>query len=176
MKRSTAILSIAFTTLSLAVPATAAVHSHEPAGHHSAGHHPATSRLAFDAGRKWATDEPLRQHMGEIRNALAGQSRAILEGSLSDADAKALGAQIELRVAAIVAECKLPPAADENLHLVVADLVQAAEILQGRTRQKAQRGTALATRATQMYATYFDHPGWRPVHEGSLTFGNASLQ
>jgi hypothetical protein len=46
----------------------------------------------------------------------------------------------------------------------VADLVQAADILQGRTKLKPQRGTAVATRATQMYATYFDHPGWTPVH------------
>jgi hypothetical protein len=157
MKRSIATLCIAL-TFAAAAPAVAAIHSHEAAGH------PATSRLAFDAGRKWATDEPLRQHMGEIRNVLARQSRAILAGSLSEADAAALGAQIEARVAAIVTDCKLPPAADANLHLVVADLVQAADILQGRTKQKPQRGTAIAVRATQMYATYFDHPGWRPVH------------
>ena len=61
-------------------------------------------------------------------------------------------------------ECRLPPAADANLHIVVADLVHAADVLQGRTKMKPQRGTAIASRATEMYATYFDHPGWKPVH------------
>jgi hypothetical protein len=157
MKRNAAIFSIALLALG-AAPALANVHSHEPAAHG------VPAFLAFDEGRKWATDEALRQRMGEIRDALAGQSRAILAGDLGDQEARALGAQIESRVAAIVTECNLPPAADANLHLVVADLVRAADILQGRTSQKPQRGTAIAVRATQMYATYFDHPGWRPVH------------
>ena len=157
MKRNAAIFGIALFALG-AVPALANVHSHEPSIHG------APAVLSFDEGRKWATDEALRQRMGEIRDALADQSRAILSGDLGDAEAQALGAKIESRVAAIVTECSLPPAADANLHLVVADLVRAADILQGRTKQKPQRGTAVAVRATQMYATYFDHPGWKPVH------------
>lgn len=158
MKRNAALILISI-TLGGITPVVATVHSHDAASMQGA-----TTRLAFDQGRKWATDEALRQHMGAIRNALAKQSGAILAGSLSDADAHSLGVQIESRVASIVSDCKLPPAADANLHLVVADLVQAADILQGRTNHKPQRGTAIAARATQMYATYFDHPGWAPVH------------
>ena len=158
MKRNAALLLCIGLALG-AAPALATIHSHES---HDSAH--GTAKLTFDHGRKWATDEPLRRHMGDIRDALALKSRAILDGSVSDAEAKALGAHIESRVAAIVTDCKLPPAADANLHLVVADLVRAADILQGRTKQKPQQGTAVATRATQMYATYFDHPGWQPVH------------
>ena len=158
MKRDIALLCISL-ALGAAAPALATIHSHDQGYTHAT-----TSKLTFDQGRKWATDEPLRRHMGDIRDALALKSRAILDGSVSDAEAKALGAHIESRVAAIVTDCKLPPAADANLHLVVADLVRAADILQGRTKQKPQQGTAVATRATQMYATYFDHPGWQPVH------------
>ena len=139
-----------------AAPALASPHSH--------GDHAAPRQLTFDEGRKWTTDEPLRRHMGEIRSALAANSSRILAGKLTDEEARALGAAIEARVAGIVTDCKLPPEADANLHLVVADLVQAADILQGRTKQRAQQGTAIASRATQMYATYFDHPGWTPVH------------
>ena len=154
MKRNAA-LFIAVLALA-AAPALASPHSHE--------HQVATPQLTFDQGRKWTTDEPLRRHMGEIRSALAAKSSRILAGRLTDEEARALGAVIEARVAGIVADCKLPPEADANLHLIVADLVQAADILQGRTKQGAQRGTAIASRATQMYATYFDHPGWTPVH------------
>lgn len=146
----------------VAAPAGATAPSHDShATHGSAG---ATSRLTFDHGAKWPTDPVLREHMGGIRSALAPHSRAILSGNLTEAQAASIGAAIEGRVASIVADCKLPPEADANLHLVVADLLEAAEVLQGRTRKKPQSGTALAVRATQMYATYFDHPGWKPVH------------
>ena len=156
MKRNAA-LFIAMLALGAAAPAFASPHPHQD--------HAATQALTFDqGGRKWETDEPLRRHMGEIRSALAAKSSRILTGKLTDEEAFALGAAIEARVAAIVTDCKLPPAADANLHLVVADLVRAADILQGRTKERAQRGTAVASRATQMYATYFNHPGWKPVY------------
>ena len=161
MKR---IIAAAFTAsfILVAAPAGATTPSHDSHAAHGSG--AATSRLAFDHGAKWPTEPALREHMGGIRSALAPHSRAILSGSLTDAQAATIGAAIEGRVAAIVADCKLPPEADANLHLVVADLLQAADVLQGRTKMKPQNGTALAVRATQMYATYFDHPGWKPVH------------
>ena len=157
MTRISAVLGIAFVTLGIAVPVLAMPHSDSSHAAHEA-------RLAFDQGRKWATDEPLRRHMGEIRAALSQRSGDILAGRLTDRQAQDLGTLIEARVALIVTDCKLPPEADANLHLIVADLVEAAEILQGRTKQKPQRGTAIAARAAQMYATYFDHPGWKPVY------------
>jgi hypothetical protein len=156
MKRNLTALCITLLALGAGAPALAAPHSHDE--------HAAPSQLSFDHGRKWATDEPLRRHMGEIGSALAAKSPRILARQLTDEEARLLGAAIELRVAGIVTDCKLPPAADANLHLVVADLVQAADVLQGRTKQPPQKGTAIAARATQMYATYFEHPGWKPVY------------
>lgn len=158
MKRKALALCISLLALGATAPVLASPHSHS----HEA--QAAPQRLAFDEGRRWATDAPLRRHMEEIGSAIASRSGRILAGKLTDEEARALGAAIEARVAGIVADCKLPPAADANLHLVVADLVQAADILQGRTKEPPQKGTAVAARATQMYATYFDHPNWKPVY------------
>jgi hypothetical protein len=119
--------------------------------------------LRLDDGRKWATDEPLRRYMGEIRDMLALQRSTLVTGRLMPEEAALIGAAIEARVAAILTHCRLAPQAAHNLHLVVADLVQAADILQGRARGSPMQGAAKAMRAAQMYATYFDHPEWKPV-------------
>ena len=81
----------------------------------------------LDHGKKWATDEPLRKYMSEIRAALAAKQGGIHKGTLAPEDYKALGTLVEARVATIVAECKLEPAADANLHRIVAELIAGAD-------------------------------------------------
>jgi hypothetical protein len=168
--RSLAIVTVAL-ALGAALPASA-----NPA-HQSHGH--ATEapdrKLTLDNGRKWATDDALRTHMGAIHSALLAQRQAILARSLDEAQARALGQLIEVRVAAIVGECKLEPRADENLHIVVADLLEASDLLQGKATGSADDGAAKAVRATQMYLAYFDHPGLGPVYGAYPTPGAAPM-
>src|SRR5687768_2970294 len=106
--RSLAVL-VAIAVLGTGIPAVAvAQHSHD--SHSHAAHE--SPRLTLDAGRKWATDAPLRRAMEDIQSALYQQRQAILERNLGEAQSKALGQLIEARVATIVAECKLEPRAD----------------------------------------------------------------
>ena len=152
-------LSFATSVVALALaalPAMAAVPHH-----HDAATQPVP--LQFDQGRKWSTDEALRLNMGALRDAFAARREAILQKSLSWEDSKALGVEIEQRVIAILTDCRLGPEADRNLHLIVAELVQASDVLQGKTRQPRERGVTQALRAVHMYAVYFDHPGWQAV-------------
>lgn len=162
MKRNSIAIWVAVLALGATAPAYAATgHSHDS---HSQEAHAAPAKLTLDHGRKWATDEPLRRHMGEIRAALSEKRHAIHKGALDAEGAKQLGATIEKGVAGIVADCKLPPEADANLHLVVADLVSAADILQGRSKEeKAAHGATKAVHAVNQYGKYFDHPGWKRV-------------
>jgi hypothetical protein len=119
--------------------------------------------MRFDEGRKWSTDEALRRHMGEIRDLLALQRREIASRTLMPEEAQLLGLGIEASVASLLAQCRLAPEAAHNMHLVVRELVQAADILQGRATGSPIQGAGRALRAVQMYATYFDHPDWTPV-------------
>lgn len=123
----------------------------------------APSKLVLDHGKKWSTDEPLRKNMGEIRAALAAKQQGIHKGTLTPEDYKALGTLVEARVATIVAECKLAPAADANLHLIVAELVAGADAMQGKSKVKPAAGAVQAVRAVNQYGKYFDHPGWKPL-------------
>jgi hypothetical protein len=157
IKRTIVAAAFAATLVSLgaAAPAIAA----DPHQHGAA----APTKLALDHGRKWATDEPLRKNMAEIRAALAAKQSGIHAGKLTADEYKALGALVEARVATIVAECKLAPAADANLHLVVAELIAGADAMQGKATTTPRTGAVHAVRAVNDYGRYFDHPGWKPL-------------
>jgi len=158
MNTNRAILAAAiFAAFSLAagMPASGAdPHSH-PAGE--------PTKLVLDHGRKWTTDQPLRKNMNEIRASLAAKETGIHQDTLTPDDYKALGTLVEARVAAIVAECKLEPAADANLHLIVAELIAGADAMQGKAKTTPRDGAISAVRAVNAYGRYFDHPGWKPL-------------
>ena len=127
---------------------------------HSAGE---PAKLALDHGKKWPTDEPLRKGMTEIRTALAAKQEGIHKGTLTPADYTALGTVVESQVATIVAECKLEPAADANLHLIVAELIAGADAMQGKSTTKPATGAVQTVKALNRYGQYFDHPGWKAL-------------
>ena len=157
MKRTVFATAMAAFTLALATPVPALVSlSH-------AEHGAQAGQLQLDQGRKWVTDEALRRHMNTLRDALAERRQGIVERSLSAREYADLGGRIEQAVIAILSDCRLAPEADRNLHLIVAELVQASDTLQGRTEVSFAHGASKALRAVQLYATYFEHPGWRPV-------------
>ncbi|MQM31700.1 MAG: hypothetical protein CRU78_14735 [Candidatus Accumulibacter phosphatis] len=151
------------TTVAIGAPASAAPASGTPAtdSHQHAAATP--TKLMLDHGKKWATDEPLRRNMGEIRTALVAKATAIHHATLTADDYKALGSLVEAHVANIVTECKLDPAADENLHLIVAELSSGADAMQGKSKTTPAAGAAQTVGAVNQYGRYFQHPGWKPI-------------
>lgn len=114
--------------------------------------------MTLDHGRRWQTDAPLRTGMAEIRAALVKK-----RPEAGAAEYAALGTTIEKNVGSIVANCKLPPEADRNLHVVVAELLSAADDLRGKFAASPADGFHKAVRAANLYGQYFDHPGWKPI-------------
>ncbi|MEN9436863.1 MAG: hypothetical protein RIR09_1518 [Pseudomonadota bacterium] len=125
-----------------------------------------STQLSLDNGKKWATDAPLRQGMGAIRAQMQAALHAIHENKLPVARYNALAAKLNTEVGGIVAQCKLEPKADEQLHLVIADVLSGAEAMQGKTKKVTRRsGAVQVLGALEKYATYFDHPNWTPIQE-----------
>lgn len=150
-------LVVLMTALALsALPAAAAEHAHD---HH--GHGPA--KLQLNQGKKWPTDEALRRNMAALGADFSARVHAIHKGRLSADEYAALGKGIEARVADIVAQCKLDPDADAMLHLVVADLLAAADVMQGKAPGKPAAAAHQAVTALNGYGRHFDHPGWRAI-------------
>jgi hypothetical protein len=154
--KSPAIL-LAAITLALPLSALAA-----GAEHHDHGATPA--KLELNAGKKWATDEPLRAGMSAIREKVAAALPAAHAGKLAPERYDALAGEINAQVADIVRNCKLEPKADAQLHVVIGQLAESAEALEGK-RQGQERAAGLvhAAQALNAYGKHFQHAGWKPV-------------
>ena len=134
----------------------------EPAEHqHSAGTH----ELTLDAGKKWATDPPLRKGMAAVRNAVAADMKAIHTGKQNDAGYEALAGKVEAQVSYIVENCKLKPEADAQLHVLIGEMMQGLDIMRGKDAQAPRRqGAERIVGTLDTYPKLFDHPGWRALH------------
>jgi hypothetical protein len=136
---------------------------HEEHDHHHDASTAAVANLQLDGTHKWPTDASLRSGMASIRSAFDADHPAIHAGTETDAQYAALAAQIEAQVNRIVADCKLPPAADANLHMVIADLTTGVGLMRGQDPGRTRHdGAALVHGALDAYGEYFDDPGWKP--------------
>lgn len=139
-----------------------AQHEHEHGDAHDTGT-AAIVNLKLDGGEKWPTDATLRKGMAEIHAAFEADHPAIHARKETDAQYEALAGRIESQVNAIVANCKLPPAADANLHYVIADLLQGVSLMRGQDPQRSRHdGAALVHGALRAYGQFFDDPHWKP--------------
>jgi Spy/CpxP family protein refolding chaperone len=156
MKTKFAVLLAAF-----ALTVSASGYAAEGADHHHAGQDSAgMQKLELNAGKKWATDAPLRQAMSDINRAMARAVPLIHKDQFDDAAYQALAATVRQKVAYTVEHCKLEPKADAMLHLVIADLMAGAETMEGKTAHPRHDGAVAVLRALNAYGRYFQHPGW----------------
>ena len=157
MKGIWTLLAAAGLALGLAASSQAAdAHKHE--------HGAAPAKLELNNGKKWATDAPLRKGMENIRKLMEASLHDIHEGKLSAAKYGALAKKVNAEVNGIVANCKLDPKADAQLHLVIADILEGVEAMEGKTKKmKRQAGALKVGGALEKYASHFDHPGWQPL-------------
>jgi len=135
------------------------------AGHeHKHEQSTAAKALQLNDGKKWETDAALRQAMSNIRQEMSGALQEIHENRLSAKGYGKLAQKVEAEVGNIVANCKLGTQADEQLHIVIAELVDGAERMAGKIDgSKRQKGGVLVLGALEKYATYFDDPGFKPI-------------
>lgn len=150
-------LSVFLVTLFLA--ATSNIQAAEAHHHHHGDAEPA--KLQFNAGKKWATDAPLRQSMNDINQAMAKALPAIHKNQFANEEYQALAATVSAKVGYAVEQCKLPPKADAMLHLVIAELMAGAEIMEGKSAQARHDGAVRVLEALKSYGKYFQHPGWK---------------
>jgi len=124
-------------------------------------------QLTLNNGKKWTTDDNLRQSMNRIRDALAAELPAIHSGKATAEQYRKLAQKTNDQIAFIVKNCKLDQKTDAMLHLVLADIIAGADAMMGQDSSEAHKGAAKIVRALDNYGAYFDHPGWhvmKPAH------------
>jgi hypothetical protein len=133
-------------------PAAAGEHRHAHAGHEVVA-------LDLDDGHRWKTDAPLRAGMERIREAVvAANAQAERAGGLDERRAGELAAAVEDAIVYMVSHCQLEPAADANLHILLAKLSGAAAAI--RANREAADGLPMMFEALAVYPRYFEHLGW----------------
>lgn len=125
----------------------------------------AAASLSLNQGQKWPIDAPLRRGMENVRRVVALNIEAIRAGKATPAGYEALAAEVAGEVAGIVRDCRLEPAADRQLHVVLVDLLAGADALKGKVDHESPRaGAERLVKALNAYGTHFDHPGWKPIY------------
>ncbi|MEO6875871.1 MAG: hypothetical protein ABI222_13720 [Opitutaceae bacterium] len=128
---------------------------HEPAHDHGA------TALALNDHQRWETDVALRLGMQRIRNAVASQLPAGEPPALLPTQAKVLADTVQENVTYLIQNCRLQPAADANLHLIINDLMAGAALL--TTEGRSAEGLAKLRHALSEYPRHFNHPNWESL-------------
>jgi hypothetical protein len=150
--------------LTLGFGATGACAAVPSAVKHEHSHHGPAAGPTLDHGRKWASDEPLRKAMGNIRDLVAASLNVIHENKLADAGYGELAGKIANEVEYLVNNCKLEPKADAQLHRILADIFEGVEAMGGkREKMKRRDGAVKVIGALERYAATFDDVGWKPL-------------
>lgn len=129
---------------------------------HDHGHSEGAQALQLDAGKRWATDAPLRQAMGAINDNMRQVLPAIHENRLPAAEYGELAEVVRGQVAYMVENCKLSAEADAQLHLIIAQMLASADAMS--SAQGGQRDGAVGVvGALGDYATYFADDTFKPI-------------
>lgn len=126
--------------------------------------HGTPQKIELNAGKKWATDAPLRQAMAAIQSSVNRTLPAAHAGKATPADYDALGQEVTAQVGYIVENCKLDPKADAQLHTVIGEILQGAEAAQGKEGEKNRAaGVVKVAQALNAYGKHFAHAGWKAI-------------
>ena len=117
--------------------------------------------LSLDHGAKWQTDEALRTGMSAIREAFVPLIEDIHADRLDEARYTGLADGAEAQVNYIVENCKLPEEPDQQLHLVLAHMLEGIELL--RTPGEGRNGAVAVIEGLNAYGEHFDHPDWQAL-------------
>lgn len=145
--------TLAGVTVQAAEPAQAQAHSHGEAAH----------TLKLNDGKKWETDAPLRDGMAKIGAAVDSKLPALGKAQEA-AQFDALAGEIDTQLASIVQNCKLEPAADEVLHVILAEMMEGNEALRAGSGESRMHGVERVVDTLKAYAEHFDHPGFEVPH------------
>jgi hypothetical protein len=128
---------------------------------HAHGHDAAPVEMTLNNGQRWPTDEALRRGMSGIRSALASSLPRIHERRFTPHEFSTLASRVQAYVDDLIANCKLPEAADLQLHVALAHLLDGIAAMEGGVDQ--EKGVLAIVQALNAYGEHFDHPGWEPL-------------
>lgn len=126
---------------------------------HDHGKHDQAAVIEPRPGVRWSTDEALREGMTRIHQAVQRSLPDAPGESIGDQAAAELQRDIEAATSYLIANCKLPEAADAALHGLLIDLLRGAEALSEADQR--EQGLQRLVDALERYPQLFAAPLWR---------------
>lgn len=151
-----ALLALPLGTMTGTALAADAAHSHG----HSHGHE-VHGTMELNQGQKWETDAALRQGMGALHQIVSTGLDGAHTNALTADDYKKLSGEIMTHFTYIVENCELEPEADAQLHILLGNIIQGVEVIEGKVSdEQPEDGLVKMAQALNSYGSYFDHPNW----------------
>lgn len=124
----------------------------------------AQQTMQLNNGQKWETDAPLRQGMGTLYEIVTGGLSSAHANQATPGDYRQMSEKVVGQIGYIVQNCKLPPEADAQLHILLGNIAQGAEALEGKVAgEQPEAGLVKIAQALNNYGTHFDHPDWKAI-------------
>ena len=117
--------------------------------------------LTLNQGEKWPTDAPLRESMAKLRHALIAVLEDIHHDRLTEQGYKELANTVQQQSGYIIRHCALTPEADAQFHIILAQLMTSAQIMQQTEHQR--RGGVKLLQALKDYNRYFADEDFAPI-------------
>ena len=138
---------------------------HHSADHNHDHHHHGEAPLALELnnGEKWEIDPPLRKAMGDISEVMRNSMNDIHRGTLPAGEYANIANQVNESIFYMIEKCELPPDADMQLHMVIHQLLEGVDKLNGNHDAAPRDGAVQIVEALDAYAEYFDDPKFEPV-------------
>lgn len=161
------VIAIGVGSVSLSHAATGAdthadTNSHEAHQQHGA----IRDGLQLNNGSQWQTDAPLRKAMATLRKDIHPLMSEIHQDQLGADRYTALAVSVNDQVTYMIEHCQLEGDADAQLHLIIADLMAAANALHGKDQSQARRDGAIrVVGALNNYATYFEDESFEKLND-----------
>ena len=123
-------------------------HQHET-GTANAGKETTTTTLTLNAGKKWKLDEPTRENLKLIRDAIekAGSTKP---------DYTALAADLQAKSNKLISECKMSGKDHEMLHLWLTDYLSSLKEMNSSDLQAQETGFHKIESQLRIFDQYFE--------------------
>lgn len=128
--------------------------------HDHGAHDAAVADLVLNEGAKWEGDQNMITGMEAIRATMAANLDAIHANTLAADAAQDVSTEVMTQVEFMIENCELEPAADEQFHLVLAQVMDGALTLD---EGEVEPGGLAIIEALDAYGEHFEHPDWEPL-------------
>lgn len=128
-------------------------------GHHG---HEVHGSMELNQGQKWEIDDALFQGMNELHQIVSIALEGIEENSLKADDYTNMSGELTTQFTYIMENCNLEPEPDIQLHILLANIIQNIEVIEGKVDgEQPEDGVLAMAKTLNSYGEHFNHPNWK---------------